>query len=660
MGLGLAQRATSERLDTLAHGPAVPPLVLIQQESTCPELDCLRGWLNASTIAAAARRAEWVGTGADRVLVADGTIDDDIYVRVLANAVGVRFEPLDRVPRDACPMADEQLIQCCAGSSLWLTVAGDHELVVAPNGLHARNIIKALRDRPSLAKRLRLTTAAHLYEFVTRHADAAIGQRAACALAKSRPDLSAGPPRWRASLAVTLTTITAVLAVVIASPAVAFTTCGVVLTALFLAWTILRVAGLLLRPVHSARGRLRDRDLPVYTVLAPLYREAASLRGLVAAIRLLDYPREKLDVKLIVEADDHETCDVLATLSLPPWFEVIVAPNVGPRTKPKALNAALPFARGAYTVIYDAEDRPQPDQLRRAYAEFLARGRRLACVQASLTIDNTADNWLTAMFTAEYAGQFDVFLPGLARLGLPLPLGGSSNHFRTDVLREVGAWDPHNVTEDADLGMRLARFGYRSVAIAPPTYEEAPAQLGQWLRQRTRWFKGWMQTWLVHMRSPRRLCRELGSGGFVAAQLVVGGNVLASLVHPLLIGWLIAAPLIGASVWHGPVAAALFGTAMLGGYAASALLGVVGLMRRGVTRYSWVLLLMPLHWLLLSAAAWRALYQLLFDPYRWEKTEHGLARTSRVQRNDDIEKLLRELAAWSRRNTASRHGHGQR
>ncbi len=174
-------------------------------------------------------------------------------------------------------------------------------------------------------------------------------------------------------------------------------------------------------------------------------------------------------------------------------FELVIAPAVEPRTKPKALNAALPSARGTFVVVYDAEDRPEPDQLRRALDAFAAGDQQLACAQARLTIDNTADSWLARLFTAEYAGLFDVFLPSLAAWKLPLPLGGSSNHFRTDVLRRIGAWDPYNVTEDADLGMRLARHGYRTTVIASTTYEEAPARLHPWLKQRTRWFKGWMR-----------------------------------------------------------------------------------------------------------------------------------------------------------------------
>ena len=206
-----------------------------------------------------------------------------------------------------------------------------------------------------------------------------------------------------------------------------------------------------------------------------------------------NYPLEKLDIKLVLEPDDHVTREAIAKLQLGPPFEVLLAPDHGPRTKPKALNAALPFVRGTFVAVFDAEDQPEPDQLRLALEAFVANDERLACVQARLTIDNTADSWLTRLFTAEYAGLFDVFLPGLATWRLPLPLGGSSNHFRVSVLREVGAWDPYNVTEDADLGMRLARFGYRTAVIPSTTYEEAPARLGPWLRQRTRWFKGWMR-----------------------------------------------------------------------------------------------------------------------------------------------------------------------
>ena len=338
---------------------------------------------------------------------------------------------------------------------------------------------------------------------------------------------------------------------------------------------------------------------------------------------------------IAVEADDRETRAAIAARNNRMPITVIPVPARGPRTKPKALNVALPFARGTFTVIYDAEDRPEPNQLRCALQAFRAGGNDLACVQARLCIDNGADSWLAQLFTAEYAGQFDVFLPGLAALHLPLPLGGSSNHFYTATLREAGGWDAYNVTEDADLGMRLARFGRRTGVIESTTYEEAPAHLGLWLRQRTRWFKGWMQTWLVHMRQPARLLRDLGLPGFLTFQLIVGGNALAALVHPLFMAALIASVASGAPMWRGDsstvvVLAAVYGAVVIIGYLTSAFLGWLGLLRRGLSDTAWVLVLTPVHWLLLSLAAWRALYQLTSAPYLWEKTEHGLAKSSRL------------------------------
>jgi cellulose synthase/poly-beta-1,6-N-acetylglucosamine synthase-like glycosyltransferase len=615
----------------------------------CPELDCVRGWLSEHTIDAAEQRALQVDTGADRVLVYAGVVDEDIYLRLLADSLGVAFEPFDDVPRAACPVDDERLIEAPAAGLLPLMAGGDLKLVVAPNGLSVRRIIHLVRSRPELAKSFRLTTAARLKAFVARHAEDAIGDRATNDLARKWREMSAAPPRWQPRIAPILAIGAAAIAAVAFAPLTAKLVCDVFLSIIFLSWMVLRIVGLLIGHLRSSqRGWLPDRDLPTYTILVPLYREVSSIDGLVASLRRLDYPPEKLDIKLIIEPDDQDMRDALDRLALAPAFEVFVAPDAGPRTKPKALNAALPFARGTFTVIYDAEDRPDAGQLRQALDAFLTHGDSIACVQASLTIDNTADNWLTAMFTAEYAGLFDIFLPALTQLRLPLPLGGSSNHFRTSTLRAVGAWDPYNVTEDADLGVRLARFGYRSIAIASVTYEEAPARLGLWLRQRTRWLKGWMQTWLVHMRQPGRLYRELGLWPFLTVQLIVGGNVLASLIHPIMIAWLAANIAIGLPLWNNYAAVVWFGTAMAGGYATSVALGAAGLLRRGLLTHVWVLLLVPVHWLLLSLAAWRALYQLIRDPYRWEKTEHGLARTSRVRRRARITNVLEELAGLVR------------
>jgi cellulose synthase/poly-beta-1,6-N-acetylglucosamine synthase-like glycosyltransferase len=569
------------------------------------------------------------------VLIASGVIDEESYLRALGAELGIDFEPLDDLDRACCPAPNDRLIEAAAAGLLLLGIDGEFVLVLAPRDTLARRICGLISDKPELARRFRFTTRERLSGFVLRSAGDALAARASNALKRGWPALSAAPPRWRRNVAPLATGGFASLAALSLAPAATACAGEILLAFIFLAWLGLRLAGALTDWTwRNDAIDPPDDALPVYTVIAALYHEAHSVEGLLAAIERFNYPREKLDVIIAVEADDHETRGALAARRHRIPLTVVCVPPKGPRTKPKALNVALPFARGSFSVIYDAEDRPEADQLRAALRAFRTGGTRLACVQARLCIDNTADGWLARYFTAEYASQFDAFLPGIAALRLPLPLGGSSNHFRTASLREVGAWDAYNVTEDADLGMRLARFGYRVGMTHSTTYEEAPARIGPWLRQRTRWFKGWMQTWLVHMREPRRLLRDLGPAGFVGFQLVVGGNVLAALVHPLFVAGLAYSLASGTPMLRGDSVAAtmltgLFGTTIAAGYLASAFLGWLGLRQRGLTRSAWVLLLMPLHWLLLALAAWRALYQLITNPYLWEKTEHGLAKTSR-------------------------------
>ena len=588
-------------------------------------------------VALAELRAAETGVSADQVLIAENFISGETYAAALAASLDIAFEPLTDKSRDACPLSDDRMVEAAITGLLPLVAGDDVSFVVAPRLVDARRLVALANSGAEVARHIRITSTARLQDFVSRRGMRDIEHRAIDGLRASHPELSAGAGRPHHWLVAVVTAAAALAA--IAVPGVTLTAVELGLGAVFLAWTGLRLLGLLSERLVRRRPRsFADDLLPVYSIVVALYREAAGVKDLIAALRALNYPKEKLDIKLALEPDDNETLAAVARLQLGPPFELVIAPQAGPRTKPKALNAALPFVRGSFVAVYDAEDRPEPDQLRLALEAFVAGDARLACVQARLTIDNAADSWLTRMFTAEYAGLFDVLLPGLAAWRLPLPLGGSSNHFRTSVLRGVGAWDPYNVTEDADLGMRLARFGYRTAVIPSTTYEEAPVRFGPWLRQRTRWLKGWMQTWLVHMRSPRRLARELGLPGFAVFQLLVGGTVLAALVHSLFaaqLAWGLAA------AWFDDAAApallGFYGTTLLAGYLISAALGLIGLARRRLLNCAWALLLMPVYWLLLSLAAWRALFQLMRDPYRWEKTEHGLARTSR-------------LAAGARRN----------
>jgi len=386
---------------------------------------------------------------------------------------------------------------------------------------------------------------------------------------------------------------------------------------------------------RAAPPGVADADLPRYTILVPLFREAEVLPQLVANLRALDYPATKLDIKLILESVDEETIAAARAMTLPANFDIITVPDGQPRTKPKACNFALEFATGDFAVIYDAEDRPEPDQLRKAAAMFAKAPRDIVCLQAKLNFDNATENWLAKQFTIEYTSLFWGILPALDMLRLPIPLGGTSNHFRMNALRDLGAWDAFNVTEDADLGMRIYRAGYRCKVLDSTTWEEAACQPGNWLRQRTRWLKGWMQTYAVHMRKPERLRGELGATGFWAFQGLFAAVVIATLAHPLFYILLAydaahggfmrqAESLLGLHFW----VIATFN--LVAGYGAAIVLGVVSLRARGVADLLPQILLIPVYWLCISVAAYRALYQLIANPFYWEKTQHGISRVPRA------------------------------
>lgn len=594
------------------------------------ELDCLRGVLASNLLAWAEARGMQTNLGADRVLIRHGLIGEAAYLDRLAIQTGVRRETFATVSRDDCPLRDDQLPRAAQQGVIPLRQNGELIWVIAPRGFTARRLSRFAAQFPEHAHRIRIATASELADVLLTQASSPMATAAADGLHRRWPALSAAAGKHPLPrLIYASITAVAFLAMFLVAPEAI----GVTLTLCFLAFAALRLgASLLPRARRPRLRRLTDAQLPDYTILVALYREATSVAPLLEALDALDYPREKLDIILAVEPNDLETRAAIARLGARPRVRTIIAPAYGPQTKPKALNFALPFVQGTFLAVYDAEDRPESAQLRAALDAFRSQGPDLACAQASLCIDNPSDSWLSCMFTAEYAGQFDVFLQGLSNFNLPIPLGGSSNHFRTATLREVGAWDAYNVTEDADLGFRFARFGYRSTMFASTTFEEAPARIGPWLRQRSRWMKGWMQTWLVHMRSPRSLWRDAGASGFLTLNLIVGCNVLTALSHPFLIGAIaldLASRALGTpSAFLSGRFAALHLLAIMLGYITAAAVGFAGLVRRGLPRASWVLLLMPVYWMLLSIAAWRALYQLVREPYRWEKTEHGLAKSA--------------------------------
>ncbi|MEI9931390.1 MAG: glycosyltransferase [Rhizomicrobium sp.] len=356
-------------------------------------------------------------------------------------------------------------------------------------------------------------------------------------------------------------------------------------------------------------ARRDDPTLPLYSILVPLYREAEIVPGLVRALLSLEYPRDRLDIKLVAEADDAETVEACKVFAEPQGFEIVCVPPSLPRTKPKAANYALRRARGDYLVIYDAEDRPEPDQLLKAVGAFRSAPRTVACLQARLAFHNH-DRWLTKSFAIDYFTWFGSLLPGLEKLNVPMPLGGTSNHFRTAVLREIGAWDPFNVTEDADIGLRLAQLGYRTAMLDSTTWEEAPERIDIWIKQRSRWLKGYMQTWLVHSRNAGSLTRQVGLGGFLAFQLFIGGAVLSALVNPILWGVFLLSCVLPIHLFgdvYRDTLGYISAAGALGSNGLLTYLAVSGTVRRGDTRLAPYGLTVFLYWLLISVAAYRGM-----------------------------------------------------
>lgn len=373
-----------------------------------PEVDCIRALLPAGLIADAQERAARLGIGADRVLTAGGWLSQDDYARALAEALGATFEPLDGMPRAFCPLADERLIEAARAGLLPLSIGDALCLVVAPRGTAARRIAALIQNDPALARRFRFTSDERLARFVLRSAGKTLAARAVDQLQKDKPGFSAAPPTNFLTVAAPTAAFGLTgMAATLWAPSTAALTFELIPAALFTAWLGLRVASAFIPPAKIEALRApADAELPVYSVVAALYREAASVDGLLRAIERLDYPREKLDVILAVEADDRETRAAIEARTGRLPITVVAVPAGAPRTKPKALNVALPFARGHFTVIYDAEDRPEPNQLRRALQTFSTGGEKLACVQARLCIDNTADSWLARGIMAQTPQDF--------------------------------------------------------------------------------------------------------------------------------------------------------------------------------------------------------------------------------------------------------------
>lgn len=625
----------------LVQSTSVPQALLTGNalQLAVAEVLVAQGVLSLADLATATRdSAEW-GHDLSHVLIAQGNVRRLDYYRALAAVYELPFIDLEDTPADPALMVAEDRADYTERNLIPWQMQGAKVLVATTALTDTARVWAAARYGDD-------------YDFVITSPYDILWQtqsafrerdshRAREGLYEWKPEHSA---KYTVTKAQKGTIWTCVLVLLIALVAAPWTTAVVLMSFSTVLYTMTFVFKFVLTWVGSSRradmvisdeavASLSNRDLPVYSVLVPMYHEARVLPLLAKALKNLDYPASKLEVKLVLEEDDTETIDAAKSLDLPGNFEIIRVPASQPKTKPKACNYALQFCRGEFLTIYDAEDQPEPDQLKKAVLAFRTSGPELACVQGRLNYFNRGENWLTAMFTLEYSQWFDFLLPGLDYLRVPIPLGGTSNHFKLAVLRQVNGWDPYNVTEDADLGIRLAQEGYTVGVINSTTYEEANGVLGSWINQRSRWIKGYMQTWLVHMRHPVHLYRSIGPVGFFSFHFFIGAPAFTNLLNPVL--WSITLlMLILPVVPFGWLFPEPFGTMALFNLVVGNLFlvyfGVVAALKRRYFDLVPVGLTLPIYWVLHSIAAFKALKQLITNPHYWEKTEHGTSAVTQA------------------------------
>lgn len=595
----------------------------------CPSIAFLAGETYSRLfLSRASRHAVRNGTSGASELLAHGLISEETYYRTLADHAGVAFVTDDAIA-EALAGDGEAPGRTLARSAVWcrLTDGSVRPLFAPPPqhpGLGTAQFCNRLGKLPGIA----LATPSGLRAALSRQTRRTLGQAACDRLATEEPQFSAkhGAGAWHGFLAA------AALACLIvwlwAAPATALLVLHGAAALFFLAIATLRLAAAIRfrRARPAPLMRFSNAERPVYSVIVALHREAPVVADLVASLKALRWPRAKLEIKLVCEDGDRETLAALAGEKLDRRFEIVTVPLIGPQTKPKALNFALPHCSGSLVTLYDAEDRPHPDQLDEAWQTFRKADAALGALQAPLVIANPHRNWLTAQFHLEYAALFRGILQLLTRSRLPVPLGGTSTHFRRAALEACTRWDPYNVTEDADLGFRLWRKGYRVGLITRPTLEDAPDTVFVWLRQRTRWIKGWIQTWIVHSRPTVSRPAARPVAGAAIMHLMLAGTVACALFFPLTV--MTVAALGAWTVAHGAMPAAWNALAVLdwsnillafAAHAALSLRTVDAPMRPLAFK---VLALTPLYWLLGAVAGWRAVKQYFTEPFLWEKTPH--------------------------------------
>lgn len=590
---------------------------------------------------ALALQARW-GTRLGDILLAKGWVRAYDFYRTLSAQFELPFVDLLKSPPDESLFVMAELDQYA--QSLYLPWKQENGKLLIAVADPSETMLAQLEDRYGKSVRFVITSKFDIIWSVQRVANARLTDKSVLELARLRPDQSARQVFTGHQIIVIGVLATLILTCLVLWPVVTLIALNGFLSVFFLLSfglrTVLTWVGshrsIDLKVSDAEVAALEDHDLPVYTILVPMYKEPDTLPILSSALRRMDYPLSKLDVKLVLEENDIETIQAAKDLGLEGIFEIIRVPHSQPKTKPKACNYALNFARGELLTIYDAEDKPEPDQLKKAVIAFRKAPDNVACIQARLNYFNSTENWLTRMFTLEYSLWFDFYLPALEALKIPIPLGGTSNHFKMDVLREANAWDPFNVTEDADLGVRLTQRGYRVGVANSTTFEEANSHVGNWIRQRSRWFKGYMQTYLVHMRKPVELYRSLGHTGFWGFQFFVGGNILTALSLPFMlvmfVYWL-ATRWSGFDIIFPPVVLYISLFNLIIGNGFFIYLNMLGAFKRHNFHLMPYALTVPAYWLLMTVAAYKGLWQLIHNPFFWEKTTHGLSQF----KHDDLD-----------------------
>lgn len=609
------------------------------------------GVISASDLIHALDLQERVDAPLGEILISEGLAERQHVMAALSKQHNAQLVDLDTDPpkSDLAPCLPASL--CLKYRAVpWFDMAGT--LLVATSrphqfdalrkalGAQARTILPVIADEHQVQTQITRLYGTELAHKAATRVPAAISCRTWNILGNARAS-------WAVALALSL------VAALVLAPLWTFTALILIAFITLLMTTTFKAAAFWAQVIHKAPEQndpehaytILPYRLPRVSMLVPLLHEKEIAGALIARLNKLTYPKSQLDVVLVLEASDDVTRQTLARTQLPPWISVIEVPEANRlTTKPRALNYALDFCQGSIIGVWDAEDAPEPDQLERVVSRFQKAPPHVACLQGILDYYNASDNWLSRCFTIEYASWWRVLLPGVSRLGLVLPLGGTTLFFRRHILEELCGWDAHNVTEDADLGVRLARAGYATELLPTVTYEEANCRLWPWVRQRSRWLKGFLITWCVHMRNPSQLIADLGVLRFLGVQIMLLGTFCQFIMAPLLWSfWLVLAG------WSHPVAQTLGQTtlwSMVGVFIVAETLNLalslVAVSGKDHKHLMWWVFLMPVYFPLGALAAAKGLHEFVVSPFFWDKTEHGV--TGATERSTPLAPALPPLA----------------